>query len=58
MKSHLFPSGSGEGRFSGSGRGYWRTYEMTDGLGSPYVEAALEDRDGCFWFGTEAGVGR
>ncbi|NKB72432.1 MAG: AAA domain-containing protein [Candidatus Latescibacteria bacterium] len=39
-------------------KGTWRTYTTTDGLASLKVEHIAEDRDGCLWFATVAGVSR
>jgi ligand-binding sensor domain-containing protein/serine phosphatase RsbU (regulator of sigma subunit) len=37
---------------SGQGKGHWRSYDVTDGLSGPMLQAILETDDGHLWFGT------
>lgn len=39
----------------GAGRGHWRTFDTTDGLGSGHVGSILQDRKGYLWFGAWGG---
>ncbi len=52
--THLRTIDVGEGvtRSLGPGRGRWHTYDVTDGLAGPMVQAMLQDRQGHMWFGT------
>ena len=34
------------------GKGHWRIYDVTDGLGEPYVSSIFQDQKGVLWFGT------
>jgi len=36
----------------GAGRGTWRTFDVTNGLAGPMVQAVVQDRDGALWFAT------
>ena len=48
--------GTAESVSAGSGRAFWRTFDGMDGLPDNWVYAMLQDQEGVFWFGTEAGV--
>ncbi len=37
--------------------GYWETYDVTDGLGGPFVMSILQDRQGALWFALREGGG-
>ena len=43
---------------SGPGKGYWRTYDVEDGLASGSVFSPFQDREGNIWFGTFGGANR
>ena len=53
---------AGEGQMTSAGvglrRGLWQTYNVPDGLPSPYVAAIHQDQKGHIWFGTGNGVCR
>jgi len=52
------PAGPGQKVPAGRGTGHWRSYDVTDGLGSASVLSILQDREGYLWFGTNGGVSR
>lgn len=54
------PSGPRKITSAGVGlrRGLWQTFNVPDGLPSPYVAAIHQDRQGHIWFGTGNGVCR
>ncbi|MBI1922857.1 hypothetical protein HYR99_01265 [Candidatus Poribacteria bacterium] len=37
--------------------GYWETYDVTDGLGGPFVMSIVQDRKGTLWFALREGGG-
>jgi len=54
----VMPAGPGIQLPTGQGRGYWRTYDVTDGLAGLDVRSIYPDREGNLWFGTWGGVSR
>ena len=54
----VVPAGPGEIVSAGTGRGHWRTYDVTDGLADVNVQDILQDREGALWFATSNGVSR
>ena len=53
------PAGPGKITPAGSGRGYWRTFDVTDGLAGLYIYSIIQDREGNLWFATDgSGVSR
>lgn len=48
------PAGPGTTQPLEEGRGRWHTYDVTDGLAGPMVQAMLQDRHGQMWFGTRS----
>lgn len=42
----------------GSGRGHWRTYNVTDGLADVEVYSIVQGEDGAMWLGTRSGISR
>ena len=54
----VVPAGPGESVSAGTGRGHWRTYDVTDGLADVNVQDILQDREGALWFATGGGVSR
>ena len=51
-------AGPGKRVPAGSGRGHWRTYDVTDGLGGGRINSILQDREGYLWFCTNGGASR
>ena len=51
-------AGPGKMVSAGAGRGHWRTYDVTDGLGGGRINSILQDRDGYLWFCTNGGASR
>ncbi len=51
-------AGTGKIVPAGTGRGHWRTYDVTDGLADVNVQDILQDREGALWFATSNGVSR
>ncbi len=49
------PAGSGTVVSVGRGQGYWRTYDMTDGLAGSDTRSIFQDREGYLWFATAGG---
>ena len=47
------PLGPGSRRPLGPGHGQWKTFDVTDGLAGPMVQAMLQDRLGQMWFATK-----
>ena len=52
------PAGPGRVVRGGGGRGYWRLYDVTDGIGDGAVLSIFQDREGYLWFGTDSSVSR
>ena len=54
------PAGAGRTVRVGPGvrQGLWLSFGVQDGVPSSIITSILEDREGCLWFGTRAGVCR
>ena len=53
--SKTVPAGRGKVVPAGRGRGHWRTFDVTDGLGTLDVPTIFQDGEGNLWFATDGG---
>ncbi len=55
LEPYQVPAGPGVRTPSKRGLGYWRTYDVSDGLAANFVWPMIQDRDGNIWIGTSGG---